>query len=87
MKIKKFEVGKTYFCRSSCNHECIWKFKVLSRTEKTVQIEEQGFAKEAKQNIYGNFRICFSKYDEAEMVYPLGRYSMAPILSAENITK
>ncbi len=87
MKTKKFEVGKTYICRSFCDYGCVWKFKVIKRTEKTVTIEEQGLAKEAKQNIKGTYRIHTHSSGGVEIIRPLGTYSMTPILSAENEVK
>lgn len=75
---KKFEVGKIYSMRSACDHDCVWKYKVLARTEKTVMLSD------------GNHLIrCIinrkiTEYRGAESVRPLGAYSMAPILSADN---
>ena len=43
--MKKFEIGKTYFCRSICDHDCIFEMTVISRTEKTIT---------AKHNVGGN---------------------------------
>ena len=34
--MKKFEIGKEYFDRSACNHDCIFTIKIIKRTEKTV---------------------------------------------------
>ena len=36
-----FEIGKTYATRSACDHECIWKFRVVSRTEKTLLLQDE----------------------------------------------
>lgn len=35
--MKKFEIGKEYFDRSACNHDCIFTIKIIKRTEKTVR--------------------------------------------------
>ena len=73
--MKKFEVGQVYMMRSPGDHNCIWLYKVMKRTEKTITIFD---GKEIK-----NCRI--SKYDvKEETVYPLGKYSLCPILRAEN---
>ena len=32
----KFEVGNIYACRSACDHDCIWYFRVVDRTMKNV---------------------------------------------------
>ena len=75
--MKKFEIGKTYSVRSICNHDCVWTYKVVDRTACTVTLKDDG-GNTAK------FRISkkTSEYRGAESVYPLGNYSMCPILSA-----
>ena len=74
--MKQFEVGKTYTCRSICDHECEWAFTVVARTPKTITVTD---GKERKV-----LRIVerASAYRNAESVLPFGRYSMCPILSA-----
>lgn len=73
----KFEIGNTYSCRSACDHNCVWSYTVIDRTAKTVTVTDG-----AEIN---KLRISekISKYCGAEVVFPLGRYSMAPILQAE----
>ena len=34
--IIKFVVGKKYFCRSICDHDCVWSYTITSRTESTI---------------------------------------------------
>ena len=34
----KFKVGCYYVMRSPCDHECIWVYKVISRTAKTITL-------------------------------------------------
>lgn len=74
--MKKFEVGKTYSMRSVCDHNCVWQYVVMSRTPATVTLYNG--------NIFIKCRINkeYSEYRNAETVFPLGRYSMQPILSA-----
>lgn len=74
--IKSFEAGKAYFCRSACDHNCTWTFTVASRTAKTI-----------KTACGKTLRIHakLTDYNKAETVFPLGNYSMAPILTAEKI--
>lgn len=74
--IKKFEVGKSYFCRSACNYECVWTFKVIKRTDKTIVL-------------YGSFidgekqkRLRIFSDNVTEWCMPMGHYSMAPALFA-----
>lgn len=71
--LKKFETGKTYYCRSACDHECIFTIEVVKRTEKTVTYIYQG--KQRRSNI---------KLDEHgnEYIKP-NNYSMAPVFRAE----
>ena len=72
----RFEIGKEYSCRSICDHECVWTYKVIDRTEKTITITD---GKEIK-----NLRIikALSEMDGRECVFPLGKYSMCPTLRA-----
>ena len=75
----KFEVGNIYACRSACDHDCIWYFRVVSRTKSTVTILEDG----EKNPVVKRINKQLSETLDAESVYPLGNYSMAPILSAD----
>lgn len=72
---KKFEVGKHYSMHSPCDTECIWTYKVIARTEKTVTLENREGIKKC--------RVSVSPVFDAESCTPLGRYSMSPILTAE----
>ena len=74
----KFIVGKTYTCKSICDHNVTWSFTVLSRTDATVKIAGDGKVRTKKVYIddSGN-----------EVVRPLGVYSMAPFLRAESEVK
>ena len=67
-----FEIGKTYWTNSICDTNCIWEYKIEKRTEKSVWINGNRFG--IKRNYEGN-----------EMIYPLGKYSMAPMLTADRI--
>lgn len=76
----KFEVGKRYFARSIGDHNCIWTFEVLKRTEKTITIKD----------IDGSYSTRSRRIDtdgKREYVLPLGRYSFAPVLGADNIAE
>ena len=74
--MKKFEIGKTYSMRSICNHECVWTYTVTARTAKTITVTD------GKQTLKLRINQKISGYSNAETVYPLGRYSMCPSLSA-----
>ena len=74
----KFIVGKTYTCKSICDHNVTWSFTVLSRTDTTVKIAGDGKVKTKKVHIddSGN-----------EVIRPLGVYSMAPFLRTKSEVK
>lgn len=77
--MEKFEVNKKYFARSICDSDCIFKFEILNRTEKTVTIKENYIhSKPIRKKIY---------FDDsgAEYILPLGDYSFAPILRPRNV--
>ena len=71
--MNKFKVGKEYSCRSICDYECVWLFNVIKRTAKSIWI------KDSRGDV---IRKKISLYDNTEIVYPLGRYSMCPVLKA-----
>ena len=75
----KFEVGNIYACRSICNYDCVWYFRVVSRTKSTITILKDG----EKNPVVKRINNQVSETLDAESVYPLGNYSMAPILSAD----
>ena len=74
--MKKFEVLKSYTMHSPCMHDCEWTFTVIKRTEKTVTLLDGEKTYTCRINKY------LSERNEAETVFPLGNYSMAPILRA-----
>lgn len=77
-EIKRFEVGRIYSCRSVCDHDCIWTYKVISRTECTVKLKEKnGEVKTCRINKKVAMRFGY------EMVMPDGNYSMAPCICAD----
>ena len=67
-----FEIGKTYETRSACDHECIFTAIVLKKTAKTVTIKTMDGLK----------RCAVHHFEGDDFIYPLGRYSMAPIIRA-----
>ncbi len=73
---KRFETGTTYYTRSACNHECIFSFEVVSRTEKTVTLRSPH-----RRDVRRKVRIG---EDGVERCDPHGRYSMSPVISAED---
>ena len=71
--MKRFEIGKSYYMRSACDHECVWTFTVAGRTAKTITITD---GKETR-------RCKIIEKPEGEYVLPFGRYAFAPVLRAE----
>lgn len=67
-----FQAGKTYATRSICDHNCIIRVSVVSRTAKTIKTADGK-----------TFRI--SEYQGVEQVKPWGSYSMAPIVGADEL--
>jgi hypothetical protein len=74
--MKKFEIGKEYSCRSICDHECVWTYKVIARTAQMITVTDGRQTKKLRI-IKG-----LSEIRNAESVYPSGKYSMCPILTA-----
>lgn len=70
----KFQVGQTYGARSICDYNCIFSFKVVARTEKTVTLNASG-RRDVRRKV--------SVRDGVEQCEPLGRYSMSPVLKAD----
>jgi hypothetical protein len=70
--MKKFEIGKTYFARSACDHNCIWHYTVTARTPKTVTLS--GDDGTITRRVKGD--------SDGEYCLPQGSFSMAPVLRA-----
>lgn len=68
----KFETGKTYFTRSVCDHDCIIRITVASRTAKTIVTTDGK-----------RFRV--SEWSGVEQVKPWGSYSMCPVVGADKV--
>ena len=86
--MKQFAVGKFYEMRSACDHECIWRYQVVSRTKYVITLQRVNKDGEP----YGSTQRCritkgLTVLRGAESVMPFGRYSMAPVLSADNISE
>lgn len=77
--MKRFEVGSEYEMKSPCNQDCTWKYTVIARTLQTITITDGKETKKCRINKEATF------YCKAETIYPLGKYSMCPSLSADKI--
>jgi hypothetical protein len=71
-----FEAGKTYSCRSICDWNCVYTFKVVKRTAMMVTI-----AGGHRGTVARKVKIR----DGVETLDPHGRYSMSPILRADHL--
>lgn len=74
--LKTFEVGSIYSCRSTGDSECVYRFVVASRTDKTVTLIDDDLNTLQR-------RVSPSWDKTRETVKPFGSYSMAPILHAD----
>lgn len=72
----KFEIGKEYSMSSICDHNCIWTYTVIARTAQTITITDGNQTKKCRISKQS------SEFFKSEAVYPLGSYSMCPILIA-----
>lgn len=73
--IAKFEVGATYSCTSICDSECVFRFTVVKRTEKTLWLDYHGKTRARRVRMHGNTEACD----------PQGRFSMSPVLFATDV--
>lgn len=64
-----FQAGSTYSTRSPCDHDCVIRVTVASRTAKTIKTA-------------AGKTLRIGVYQGVEFVKPWGTYSMAPIVSA-----
>ena len=76
-EIIKFEVNKTYATRSAGDHDCIFDYTILDRTEKSVKICVWGEIKRRKIHVY----------EGVERFLPHGRHSMCAVISANRELK
>lgn len=77
--MKKLKAGKIYFMRSVCDYNCIWNCRVIKRTAKFVTLKVDGEKDPVRCKVF--------EYENVEYCYPLGKYSMAPMLTAEKEVK
>jgi hypothetical protein len=70
----KFEAGQTYATRSICDADMVISIKVVSRTAKRLKTED-------------GKTLGIYEYEGIEQVRPWGRYSMCPIIGADDLVK
>lgn len=71
-----FKANKIYSTRSTCDHNCIFSFRVVKRTAKRITLRDMSDGKEFVRGI--------SVWHDAETCMPFGSYSMAPVLTARD---
>ena len=76
--MKIFEIGKTYYSRSICDHNCIFAYTVTARTAKTVTLWDIN-----TETSIGKRKITV--LDDEEVIFPKGKYSMAPLVRASSL--
>lgn len=74
--MRKFEIGKQYNMSSACDHECVWSYTVVDRTAATITITDGDKTQKCRVSKQ------VSEWNDAETIYPLGKYSMCPSLRA-----
>lgn len=77
-----FEVGVVYATRSICDYECIFRWVVTRRTEKSIWLAKcdadgTAIGPEKRRAVSEGYRGGY------EMCYPSGKYSMCPVLTAD----
>lgn len=77
-QVARFEVGKTYYTRSLCDHNCIYEMTVAKRTEKTITTTD---GKIYRPKVRTN---CEGKQVET---VAMGNYSMASSWDATDTEK
>lgn len=81
-KQNQFVAGQIYSTTSICDSDCVFRFEVVRRSEKSVWLKDLSGIKK------GVYRVKITDYhQDSETCSPLGSYSMAPTISAEGIEK
>jgi hypothetical protein len=74
---KQFEINKIYTTFLATNFDTKLSYRITRRTAKSVWIRDLQCPKEPIR------RRAVKVHEGIETIFPEGRYSMAPILSAE----
>ena len=84
----RFAVNRVYSTRSICDHDCIFRWLVFRRTAKSVWVRPVRLNADGSYTLTGNpvRRSIGKDYDgTAEMIYPSGKFSMCPVLTAHDV--
>jgi hypothetical protein len=73
MTTTTFQLNTTYI---TGGHDYVWTFTVIARTAKFITVEDA----------YGEIkRVGVTIHRDREVAFPLGTYSMAPLIAADRI--
>lgn len=73
----RFEAGKTYTCRSVCDHDTVFSWDCIKRTAKTLTLKKSNTAFSKNES----FRVkIYTDSEGNEYALPSGRYSMCPVI-------
>lgn len=75
----QFNAGQVYSTRSIGDSNCIYTWQVIKRSDSSVWIQEMSRCGELQGKVE---RRKITERDGVEMIYPNGKYSMAPTLRA-----
>ena len=81
-KIKEFEIGKIYYGVSIGDSDLKSYYKIIARSSKQVTIQEVDETGHDKKR-EGEKRLGINIYNDREIFYPDGKYSMALSISAD----
>ena len=74
---REFIIGETYGCRSACDWDTMFTWKVIGRTEKFIKVD--GW--DGRQR-----RVKIAVIDNVERAI-MGNFSMAPVIYADRIAQ
>jgi hypothetical protein len=78
LSVNRFEIGQELAVRSLGDWDCVFRFTVIGRTEKFVTL----------RYFSDTLRVKIREWsDGVEYCYPLGTYSMAPMLKADRVIR
>lgn len=82
--VAKFEVGSTYTATSPCDQNAVWAFTVVRRTVKFLHIVETAELGSGALDSVDSKCVGIKTNDSGvEFALPLGKFSMAPVITAD----
>lgn len=80
----RFTAGTEYATRSACDHNCIYRYLIVRRTDKSAWISEVVNGVASGEVVR---KAIKPSYDNTCEVIRLESYSMAPILNADRLSE